>query len=319
MYSHAVCNVVPHSRFTFAKLWIHYAKCLARNGDLTGARKLFGQALGQCPKPKLFRAYAEFETDNGEVARLRTILLKWIETFPVASEAWISTACLEADLGEWERARSIWELALQQSELDDAEAVWKCYIEMECCAGEWQRARDLYERLVQLTQHVKVWLSFASFEALAQRKKLKLQVEAVVQESGIQEREVQEKNVKEDSLHLSTDESGCLSTDGNAHLNTEGNVKQRDSTTRKVLQRALEIFKAPSEERLLLLTAWKEFEESIEATEQQLHAVQRLMPISTNGKLQWPTEQKTSEPSSTSKLLGLAHKWKQQATEQAND
>ena len=306
VYSNAVCNIIPHTRFTFAKLWIHYAQCLARNGDLTGARKLFGQALGQCPKPKLFRAYAEFEADNCELGRLRTILLKWIETFPVASEAWISAACLEVDLGEWERARSIWELALQQPELDDAEAVWKCYIEIECSGGEWQRARALYERLVQLTEHVKVWLSFASFEALGEQVEGE---EEAKRESG------QEYSQGKVQKGIQEDAQGKVQKD--TQQMQKNNTYPPDTTcrTRKVLQRALEIFKAPSEERLLVLTAWKEFEESRNATQEQLQAVQRLMPIPTNGKLQWPTEQKTAESSSTSKLLGLAHKWKQQTTE----
>lgn len=45
------------------------------------------------------------------------------------------------------------------------EVLWKAYIDFETGEGERQRVRNLYERLTQLTGHVKVWISFAMFEA----------------------------------------------------------------------------------------------------------------------------------------------------------
>ena len=44
------------------------------------------------------------------------------------------------------------------------EILWKAYIDFEIEQEETDRARDLYKRLLQRTQHVKVWLSFAQFE-----------------------------------------------------------------------------------------------------------------------------------------------------------
>jgi len=55
-------KVVPHeSHFSFSKLWIAYAQFLLRRQDLQGARKLLGQALGRCPRKKLFRFYCDLE------------------------------------------------------------------------------------------------------------------------------------------------------------------------------------------------------------------------------------------------------------------
>ena len=54
-------NLVPHTEFTFAKLWIQYAQFLVRQQDLTKARQLFGNSIGKCPRPKIFKAYAEME------------------------------------------------------------------------------------------------------------------------------------------------------------------------------------------------------------------------------------------------------------------
>lgn len=45
------------------------------------------------------------------------------------------------------------------------ELLWKAYIDFEIEEGEREIARALYERLVALSGHVKVWISYALFEA----------------------------------------------------------------------------------------------------------------------------------------------------------
>jgi len=47
------------------------------------------------------------------------------------------------------------------------EILWKAYIDFETEEGERETARSLYERLAQLSGHVKVWISYALFEAEA--------------------------------------------------------------------------------------------------------------------------------------------------------
>jgi crooked neck len=39
------------------------------------------------------------------------------------------------------------------------------YIEFEISQGEHERTRQLYERLLDRTKHLKVWVSYAKFEA----------------------------------------------------------------------------------------------------------------------------------------------------------
>ena len=46
-------DIIPHKIFTFAKLWIMAAHFHIRRGDLPTARKVFGTALGKCPKEKV--------------------------------------------------------------------------------------------------------------------------------------------------------------------------------------------------------------------------------------------------------------------------
>ena len=56
-------------------------------------------------------------------------------------------------------------MAINRSGLDMPENVWKSYIDFEISVGLYDRVRDLYKRLLQRTKHVKVWLSYAKFEA----------------------------------------------------------------------------------------------------------------------------------------------------------
>jgi len=71
---------------------------------------------------------------------------------------------LETLLGDVDRARGIYELAVQQPRLDMPEILWKGYIDFEIEQEETDHARDLYRRLLDKTQHVKVWMSYAQFE-----------------------------------------------------------------------------------------------------------------------------------------------------------
>ena len=85
---------------------------------------------------------------------------------PENCQAWIKFTELEADpqIQEIDRARGIFELAVQQPILDMPELLWKAYIEFEMENQEFDKARSLYRRLLERTKHVRVWISFAKFE-----------------------------------------------------------------------------------------------------------------------------------------------------------
>ncbi|KAF8882457.1 hypothetical protein BD779DRAFT_1612457 [Infundibulicybe gibba] len=126
-------KLVPHKQFTFAKLWLMFAKFEIRRIELTKARKIMGAAIGMCPKEALFKGYIDLEVES-HTPGLRTNP-RHIRTgrFP--------------------------------SPLSMPELLWKAYIDFEFEEGERERARALYERLIALSGHVKVWIAFASFEA----------------------------------------------------------------------------------------------------------------------------------------------------------
>lgn len=157
-------KLIPHKKFTFAKVWLLKAQFEVRHMNLPAARKTLGQAIGMCPKDKLFKGYIELELKLFEFSRCRTLYEKHIEWNPSNSQAWIKFSELERGLDDLDRARAIFELAVQQETLDMPELVWKSYIDFEEEEGEYDRTRTLYERLLAKTDHVKVWISYAHFE-----------------------------------------------------------------------------------------------------------------------------------------------------------
>lgn len=160
-----VClELIPHQKFTFAKMWLYYAQFEVRQKNLPFARRALGAAIGKCPKHKLFKGYIELELQLREFDRCRKLYEKCLEFGPENCASWIKFAELETILGDTERARAIYELAIRQPRLDMPEVLWKSYIDFEIEQGETQRTRQLYRRLLQRTQHVKVWVSLAQFE-----------------------------------------------------------------------------------------------------------------------------------------------------------
>jgi crooked neck len=84
---------------------------------------------------------------------------------PANASAWIKYAELETQLEDFNRTRAIFELGVSQSQLSMPELLWKAYVDFETEEGERDKARALYERLLNLSGHVKVWISYALFEA----------------------------------------------------------------------------------------------------------------------------------------------------------
>lgn len=160
----ACLQLLPHKVFTFSKVWLLYAQFEIRQKNLTQARKILGTGIGMCPKDKLFRGYIDLEIQLREFDRCRILYQKFLEFGPENCITWMKFAELETLLGDTDRARAIYELAINQPRLDMPELLWKAYIDFEVGQDEIDRARQLYERLLERTSHVKVWMSYAKFE-----------------------------------------------------------------------------------------------------------------------------------------------------------
>ncbi|KAG5563403.1 hypothetical protein RHGRI_005977 [Rhododendron griersonianum] len=232
-------KLIPHEKFSFAKIWLLAAQFEVRQLNLKSARQILGNAIGKAPKDKLFKKYIEIEVQLGNMDRCRKLYEKYLEWAPENCYAWIKYAELEQSLSETERTRAIYELAIAQPALDMPELLWKvtnmyaivcvlAYIDFEISEFEFERTRELYERLLDRTKHVKVWMSFAQFEASAM---------------DVKDLDLPEENVQEDLLEQ---KKLCL---------------QR---ARRVFERGVNYFRtsAPElkEDRAMLLEDWLETE-----------------------------------------------------------
>jgi len=65
----ACLGIIPHSKFTFAKIWIMAAQFEIRQKDLKAARMILGNAIGRAPKDKIFKTYIEIELQLGNISR----------------------------------------------------------------------------------------------------------------------------------------------------------------------------------------------------------------------------------------------------------
>ncbi|KAM6128242.1 LOW QUALITY PROTEIN: crooked neck-like protein 1 [Pterocles gutturalis] len=161
----ACIELIPQE-VTFAKIWLLYAQFEIRQKNLPLARSL-GTSIGKS-KNKLFKGY-RLELQLREFDRCRKLYEKFLEFAPENCTSWIKFAELETILGDIDRARAIYELAIGQPRLDMPEVLWKSYIDFEIEQEEYEKTRNLYS-ILQRTQHVKVWISFAQFELSAGRE-----------------------------------------------------------------------------------------------------------------------------------------------------
>lgn len=267
-------KLLPNKKFTFAKIWLLYAKFEIRQKNIANARKILGQAIGMCPKDKLFKGYIELEIELREFDRCRILYEKYLQFNPQNCTTWIKYAELETILGDVERARAIYELAIDQPCLDMPEIVWKALIDFEIEQQQYQKVRELYERLLEKTQHVKVWLSYAQFEA--------------------------------------------------DNPENEGYEKSR-----QIYQKAYDEYRSAQnkESRLMILEAWKEFEENLEEKDlKTINHINGLMPKKVNKRRKIYSEDgsdagweeivdylfpddESAQPNL--KLLEMAKKWKE--------
>lgn len=85
-----------------------------------------GTSIGKCPKQKLFKGYIELELQLREFDRCRKLYEKFLEFGPENCTTWIKFAELETILGDVERARAVYELAIGQPRLDMPEVSDSC-------------------------------------------------------------------------------------------------------------------------------------------------------------------------------------------------
>lgn len=278
-------SLIPHKKFTFAKVWLHKAYFEIRQGQLTTARKTLGRAIGMCPKDKLFNGYIELEQKLYEFDRCRTLYEKHVLYNPSNCQTWVKWAELERGLDDLDRTRSIFELGIDQPVLDMPEVVWKAYIDFEEEEGEYEKTRALYERLLEKANHPKVWISYAQFEI----------------------------NIPEGG-----DEAEDEEEEAERPVSEEAKARAR-----VVFERAHKSMKERElkNERVTILNAWLAFERT-HGSEEDVEKIQKQMPRKTKKKRRldddtweeytdyvFPADDQQTK--NLSNLLAMAQAWKQ--------
>ncbi len=301
-------KLIPHKKFTFAKIWILKAQFEIRQQQLQAARKTLGQAIGMCPKDKLFKGYIELEQKLFEFVRCRTLYEKHIEWNPANCQAWIKFAELERGLDDLDRARAIFELAVDQPTLDMPELLWKAYIDFEEEEEEFDRTRKLYERLLEKTDHVKVWISYAHFE-------INVPDEDEMEEDG----DEQDRPISEEAKRRARDVfERAYKSMREKELKEEVCILSFYSYPARISNQRANFLN----QRVALLNAWKSFENT-HGSSDDIQRVEAQMPrkVKKRRKLDddsyeeymdyvFPADDESA--AKMSKLLQMAHQWKQQ-------
>uniref|UniRef100_A0A3B4UF81 Crooked neck pre-mRNA splicing factor 1 n=1 Tax=Seriola dumerili TaxID=41447 RepID=A0A3B4UF81_SERDU len=145
----ACLDLIPHKKFTFAKIWLLYAQFEIRQKNLQGARKVMGTAIGKCPKNKLLKGYIELELQLREFDRCRKLYEKYLEFSPENCTTWIKFAELETILGDVDRAQIFSHFYISNCLLPKrGSKVWISYAKFELSIDSpdrLQKCRQIYE------------------------------------------------------------------------------------------------------------------------------------------------------------------------------
>ena len=76
-------------------------------------------------------------------------LSKLLENFPSDTKSWHDYASLENKLDEYQRAKAIYELGINQEILDEPQNLWHNYIQFELKRSNYDNVRKLFYRLLE--------------------------------------------------------------------------------------------------------------------------------------------------------------------------
>ncbi|KAH6926402.1 hypothetical protein HPB50_018109 [Hyalomma asiaticum] len=177
--------------------WFDYLRLMESEGNVDSTRETYERAIANVPPSRLKRFWRRYiylwinyalyeELEVGDVERTREVYRACLRLLPhktfTFAKVWLLAAHfevrqknlpaarkllyaeLETILGDVERARAIFEIAISQPRLDMPEVIWKSYVDFEIEQEQYHLAARLYERLLERTQHVKVWISYAHFQ-----------------------------------------------------------------------------------------------------------------------------------------------------------
>jgi len=142
-----------------APVWQAWGVLETRYNTAKVARDVFQQGIWACAQPgggqsggrrcaRLWQAWGVLEDQEGDHAAARRCFSRALDADQRNVAAVTAWALMEADLGNFVDARSIFERTLKyfSSQSDDKTAVWRAYEIMEERAGNYRRAQQVFQR-----------------------------------------------------------------------------------------------------------------------------------------------------------------------------
>lgn len=292
-------KIVPNNRFVFGKVWIMFAEFEIRNGgtggEISSARKVLGRSIGVCssigkPKNKIFRFYIGLEKKLGDWERCRKIYEKWLEIDMKATSTLIEYITFERDLEEHSRAVGLFEIGMELN----AESIWKPYVSYLQEKTEFAQARQVYRRVIDLdlSKSAVVWIAFAMFESRIPTEE-----------------------------QLRSYEAGEIETEGDEMEFSITDVQRNN--TRRILQEALKALKLYPEQRIVILEAYKHYEERQGNSETVQEVIKKFPTAVTKRRtdengleeeyIEYIFPEDEQKKPEVSKFLANAKKWMQQS------
>jgi crooked neck len=154
---------------TFAKLFKAFAEFELRQLEVARFRAVFSHALRATEglKKSIPRFWIETELKLGNVHQARRVAAELVEVNPSAASSWLSFIDLELALGESARASALCEVTFKSRDaIDDFPAVARKQIEIAAADdADAETMRKLYKRLLRAdVTDGDSYLAFAEFE-----------------------------------------------------------------------------------------------------------------------------------------------------------
>uniref|UniRef100_A0AAQ5YAU3 Pre-mRNA-splicing factor Syf1/CRNKL1-like C-terminal HAT-repeats domain-containing protein n=1 Tax=Amphiprion ocellaris TaxID=80972 RepID=A0AAQ5YAU3_AMPOC len=146
--------------------WFDYLRLVESDADPDTVREVYERAIANVPPIQEKRHWRRYI-----YLWINYALYEELEVKDPERTRQVYQACLDLTPHKKFTFAKIWllyaQFEIRQKNLQGARKVmvlWKSYIDFEIEQEEFGNTRNLYKRLLQRTQHVKVWISYAKFE-----------------------------------------------------------------------------------------------------------------------------------------------------------
>lgn len=154
-------GVIRRNRFNFGQ-WMRYAQFEIDQHDLLRARSVFERALEVDPNNvALWIRYIQSEIKTKNVNHARNLLDRATTILPRVDKLWYQYTATEESLGTVVAARAVFRKWLQWK---PNAAVWKHYVAFEERYQEHDNCREIFEKWVMVYSDADTWRQWAEFE-----------------------------------------------------------------------------------------------------------------------------------------------------------